>query len=222
MTSMFLPPTIVDLTAKTSVVLRKGKAREMRMIDSVMLHQMAVYRGNVVANYMNTNAHFAVLADGTIMQLHPVDAMLWASNGFNDVGIAIEFAGNFPTDKGVYHKPDAYGRHIPPKAQIDAGCSLVRYLKETYNLDFVFAHRQGFVSDARLAKHNPLKFKSELDQGSVASKQTNQRSNCPGPHIWYGVGQWAINNLGMSDGGKGYKLADGDPIPDSWRIPPTS
>lgn len=220
MTSMFLPPTIVDVSDKTPVVLRKGNAREKRMIDSVILHQMAVSRGSVAANYMKTNAHFAVLPDGTIMQLHPADAMLWASNGFNDVGIAIEFAGNFPTDKGVYHKPDDYGRHIPPKAQIDAGCALVRYLRDQWDLDFVFAHRQGYVSDTRLYGRNP--FKSELQQGSVPSKQTNQRSNCPGPHIWYGVGEWAIQNLGMSDGGAGYKLADGDPIPDSWRKPPTT
>lgn len=215
----FLKPPIVDVTDKTSVVLRKGKARELGMIDSVVLHQMAVQRGSVVANYMNTNAHFAVLPDGTIMQLHPVQAMLWASNGFNDVGIAIEFAGNFPTDKGVYWKPDSYGRHIPPKTQIDAGRSLVRYLKGQYDLDFVFAHRQGYVSKARLASANP--FRSELRQGSVPSPQTNQKSNCPGPHIWYGVGEWALSHLGMSDGGKDYKLADGDPIPDSWRRQPT-
>jgi hypothetical protein len=54
-----------------------------------------------------------------------------------------------------------------------------------------------------------------LRQGSVSSPQVNQRSNCPGPDIWYGVGEWGLANLQLSDGGKGYKLADGDPIPDS-------
>ena len=33
------------------------------------------------------------------------------------------------------------------------------------------------------------------------------------------VGEWGLANLQLSDGGKGYKLADGDPIPDSWRKP---
>lgn len=220
MVSMYLPPKIVDVTDKTSVALRKGTARQTHMIDAVVLHQMAVLRGSVVANYMKTNAHFAVLPDGTIMQLHPVESLLWASNGFNDVGIAIEFAGNFPNEKGAYYQPGSYGSHIPPKTQIDAGCSLVRYLKEQHDLDFVFAHRQGYVSKARLTGADP--FRSELRQGSVSSPQINQKSNCPGPHIWYGVGEWAIAHLGMSDGGKGYKLADGDPIPDSWRKAPTT
>ena len=88
---------------------------------------------------------------------------------------------------------------------------------ETAKIEFVFAHRQGYVSDARLKGPNP--FRSELRQGSVSSPQTNERSNCPGPDVWYGVGEWGLTNLQLSDGGKGYKLADGDPIPDSWRKP---
>ncbi len=47
----------------------------------------------------------------------------------------------------------------------------------------------------------------------------NARGNCPGPDIWYNVGEWAVRELAMSDGGKGYKEGNGSPIPDNWRRP---
>ena len=52
----------------------------------------------------------------------------------------------------------------------------------------------------------------------VAHRQSSeQRENDPGPDIWYHVGQWAINNLGLTDGGPGYKIDKGNAIPDLWR-----
>jgi hypothetical protein len=49
-------------------------------------------------------------------------------------------------------------------------------------------------------------------------QSSDSRTNDPGPEIWYGVGQWAVENLGLKDGGPGYKhSAGGAPIPDEWR-----
>ena len=31
------------------------------------------------------------------------------------------------------------------------------------------------------------------------------------------MGQWAIDNLGLNDGGPGFKVGTGNPIPDLWR-----
>ena len=209
-------PNIQDVTAKTNTHLRHG-TRVPTMIDAAVLHQTAFTRGNTPELYLTINAHFVVLPNGLILHLHPIEANLWASNAFNDVGIAIEFVGNFPTEKGVWWEGNTYGRHTPTRDQINSGRDLLRHLVNAVDIDFVFAHRQGYVSEARLTGPDP--FRSELRQGSVSSPQVNQRSNCPGPDIWYGVGEWGLANLQLSDGGKGYKLADGDPIPDSWRKP---
>jgi hypothetical protein len=218
---------IVDMTGKTASVtkdfgspigtvhVRRGP-RTLAMVDAVVLHQTAMSRGNTVDLYLNTNAHFVVLPDGKLLQLHPVDVLLWASNAFNDVGIAIEFVGNFPTFKGVYWSED---KKPPLKStlspqQISGGRDLVTHLKKTYDLDFVFAHRQGFGRKDRVG------FVSELRQGTIPGKHSiyyNDRENCPGPDIWFNVAEWAITNLGLSDGGKDYALADGDPIPPEWR-----
>ena len=79
--------------------------------------------------------------------------------------------------------------------QIDGGRDLVKYLNETYSISFVFVHRQGEAEDLR--------------------------GNYPRPDIWYNIGEWAVGELGMNDGGKGYKEWNGSPIPDSWRRPRT-
>jgi hypothetical protein len=75
------------------------------------------------------------------------------------------------------------------QAQIDAGRTLVKYLIKKIGLTHVLAHRQS----------------------------SGSRENDPGPDIWYGVGQWAVDNLGMKDGGPGFKIDSGNPIPDEWR-----
>ncbi|HWA61026.1 MAG TPA: peptidoglycan recognition family protein [Caulobacteraceae bacterium] len=207
-------PNLQDMTDKTSVALRKG-TRTPSIVDAAVLHQTSYTRGSTPNLYLTVNAHFVVLPDGLILQLHPITSLLWASNAFNDVGIAIEFVGNFATERGVWWRPNEYGRHTPTAAQIQSGRDLLRHLANSAGIEFVFAHRQGYVSDARL--NGPDPFRSELRQGSVSSPQVNERSNCPGPDIWFGVGEWGLSNLQLSDGGPGYKLADGDPIPDAWR-----
>ncbi len=218
---------IVDLTGKTAgvtkdfgspigtVLVRRG-LRTLGMVDAVVLHQTAMSRGSTPDLYLNTNAHFVVLPDGKLLQLHPVDVTLWASNAFNDVGIAIEFVGNFATFKGVYWAESGKAplKSTLSQQQISGGRDLVSHLKNTYDLDFVFAHRQGFIRADRTG------YVSELRQGSVPGTHSiyyNDRENCPGPDIWFNVAEWAITNLGLSDGGKDYALADGDPIPPEWR-----
>jgi len=160
-----------------------------------VLHQTSFSRGSAPDNYLTVHAHFVVLPEGTIVQLHPIETYLVASSAFNDDAISVEVVGNFPDERGHYWKPGEYGRSVLSPQQIDGGCDLVRYLRDTYGVSFIFAHRQGEVEDSR--------------------------GNCPGPDVWYNIGQWAVNELGLSDGGKGYKEGKGSPIPDSWRRPRT-
>lgn len=181
---------IIDLTAKTPNDRRKG-TRGPGVVDALVLHQMACcFRPrNPLERFRTIVAHFAITADGRILQLHPTSALLWASNGFNRRSVAVEFAGNFPNTRGRWWQGDRFGRNQVTQAQIDAGRRLIRHLRSTLGIRYVFAHRQSSAS----------------------------RDNDPGPDIWFHVGQWAIANLGMSDGGPRYKLGTGNPIPDAWR-----
>jgi hypothetical protein len=59
---------------------------------------------------------------------------------------------------------------------------------DTIGITYVFTHRQG----------------------------TRGHTNCCGPDVWFNVGQWAVA-MGMSDGGVGFTMGDGLPIPNAWR-----
>ncbi len=68
----------------------------------------------------------------------------------------------------------------PPLAQLRAGRELVSYLKSRHSVSNIFAH----------AQFTP--------------------KNCPGPQIWYNVGEWAVSN-GLSSSRRGR------PITPTWR-----
>lgn len=183
-----LTKRIQDRTDQTPRANRKG-TRDLKKVDALVLHQMAFSQGSNNTHYDTVVAHFAILPDGQILQLHPLSAMLWASNGFNARSVAVEFAGNFPDTKGKCWSAKTNGCHRVTPEQIDAGCYLVDHLIREMGLTHVFAHRQSLAS----------------------------RANDPGPDIWAGVGQWAVENRGLSDGGPHFKVDGGKPIPDTWR-----
>jgi hypothetical protein len=70
----------------------------------------------------------------------------------------------------------------PGAIQLTAGRELVSYLRANHAIHSIFGHIQFTVK------------------------------NCPGPHIWYNVGEWAIRN-GMTRSGRGR------PIPTEWQSP---
>lgn len=181
---------IIDLTASADKSHRKGN-RDPKTVYALVLHQMAccANRKDPLKNYLKTKSHFVILRDGNILQLHPVSALLWASNGFNARSVAVEFAGNFPNTLGKWWQGDKYGKNHPTQAQFESGRYLVRYLMQTIKLTHVLAHRQS----------------------------SGTRQNDPGPDIWVQVGQWAIDKLGLKDGGPGFKIGSGNPIPENWR-----
>jgi N-acetyl-anhydromuramyl-L-alanine amidase AmpD len=176
---------IVDLTRESPKSKRHERACK---IDAVVLHQTGFSRGLDPQRYLKVTAHFVVLADGTVLQLHPVTARLSASDGFNCKSVSVEFVGNFPSISGKWWRPHEYGANEVTPEQIEAGRALLRAL-EGIGVRNVFAHRQS----------------------------SSSRGNDPGPDLWRGVGQWAIDKLGFSDGGRGYAIDDGNPIPDEWR-----
>lgn len=181
---------IIDLTGQADKSVRQG-ARDLTKVKALVLHQMACcfQRKDPLKGYLRLKAHFAILPDGKILQIHPVAQLIWASNGFNNGSVAVEFAGNFPNTKGKWWEGAKFGRNQVTPAQIEAGRRLIRHLVSTIGLRTVLAHRQSSAT----------------------------RENDPGPDIWHHVGQWAVENLGLKDGGPGFKVGGGNPIPDLWR-----
>jgi N-acetylmuramoyl-L-alanine amidase/Putative peptidoglycan binding domain len=179
---------IEDRTHLTPKDKRK-KTRPEADVYALVLHQTAFSRGNDPTRYDTVTAHYVILPNGQILQLHPISAYLWASNGFNARSVAVEFVGNFPSIRGRCWKPQSYGCHTLSQEQIGAGRYLVEHLIRTIGLTHILAHRQS----------------------------SGTRENDPGPDIWCQVGEWAINTHGLRDGGTGFKIGTGKSIPDTWR-----
>ncbi len=173
--------------------------RDPRTIWAFVLHQMAFKRsgrGTGVysdpESYLNTGSHFCILLDGRIVQLHPFSRMIWHGNCLSPRSVAVEFEGNFPDIKGrwwVDKKSKVQNRDMPTPAQFEAGRFLASYLKLVLGTTHIMAHRQS----------------------------SSSRTNDPGPAIWSNVGEWAIQNLGMTDGGASFKCGTGNPILPEWR-----
>jgi hypothetical protein len=190
--------TIEDRRDFGALRLPSKKVRGPRRASDVtglVLHQMGFSRGNDLRRYDGVTAHYVIMPDGQIGWLHEHEKALHASDkGFNPTTVACEFAGNLPSIRGRWHKPDLFGtQHLTPR-QVSAGRFLVKHLANEGVITQVFAHIQAGGAN---------------------------RGNCPGPDIWSSVGQWAVQKLGLSDGGPGHVRENssgmGLPIPDAWR-----
>lgn len=173
--------------------------RDPRKVYAFVLHHMAFKRWNPKTkaysnpeSYLATGAHFCIMLDGRIIQLHACSRMIWHGNCVSPGSVAVEFEGNFPNIKGSWWiNKDAKipDKDKPTPAQFESGKFLTSYLKTVLGITHILAHRQS----------------------------SDSRENDPGPDIWYNVGQWAIDKLGLTDGGPTFKCGTGKPILPEWR-----
>jgi len=185
-------------TLTTKYILQKF--RDPRKIFALVLHHMAMKRWNMKSkklsdpeSYLATGAHFCILLDGKIIQLHPISREIWHSHCTSPGSVGVEFEGNFPNIHNKWYTFTYNGKLIvnedhPTQAQYESGRFLASYLKSVLGITRILAHAQS-----------------------------SNKDNDPGPDIWYNVGQWSIDKLGLSDGGPKSFCDDGTPIPAVWR-----
>lgn len=146
-------------------------------------------------------AHAQMWADGTATQIVPLEARLKSSsNSANAHCIAIEFDGNFEGEpgQGNFWNPEKFGAHHLTSMQCSAGRAIISECVRIFpSIRNIYAHRQWGVS----------------------KKGKPNKHLCPGHEIWTHVGEWAIREFGLSDGGPGWRHC-GVAIPDSWRGEP--
>lgn len=184
--------TIADLRAQAPAdyILRDRPAEE---VTAVVLHQTA-FGGWAPTNpnWAKIKSHYVVRRDGTVqVNFDPTRRLRYGSNKANAFAVTIEHEGNYPSAAGEWWEGDKFGRYnlADAPAQVAASRRLIELLSEQYPLEHVYAHRQW-------------------DSG---------KTNCPGPDIWREVGEYAVKQLGLSDGGPGWHAEGGLAIPESWR-----
>lgn len=164
-----------------SILTRRGSTtRSRERIDAIVLHQMSFSRGSGTERFDTVIAHFAVLLDGTVLQLRNYEDIL--NDAYGGRGVEIEFEGHFPCG-GRGHG----GVLLPTAVQIVSGRELAaQIVNDLGTVRGIYAHRH----------FNP-----------------EQKGCCPGPHVWFNVGEWAARSMNLNTSPAGARGS----IPDSWR-----
>ncbi|MDC0720662.1 peptidoglycan recognition protein family protein [Nannocystis bainbridge] len=187
-----LPVALVDLRGKApkSYIRRRRSPSDVR---ALVLHQTGFTWQPSNPKWAEVRAHFVVRRDGSVvMNFDPIQQMRFGSSLANPFSITIEFEGNYPSADGKWWKPEAFGANHLQDApqQVNAGRRLIAGLRQLYpSITHVYAHRQWEA----------------------------KKSNCPGPDLWRSIGEYAINQLGLKDGGADWHYTGGMAIPASWR-----
>lgn len=183
---------LVDLRGKAPAdyIVRERPAEE---VTTIVLHQTGFGGWKPDnPNWAKIKSHFVVRRDGKVqVNFDPTKRLRYGSNKANAHGITIEHEGNYPSADGKYWEGDKFGEYVLAEApaQVAASRRLVELLSERYPIENINAHRQW-------------------DAG---------KTNCPGPDLWRAVGEYAVHQLGLTDGGPGWHAEGGLAIPETWR-----
>jgi N-acetyl-anhydromuramyl-L-alanine amidase AmpD len=191
-----------DRRASASLAGQKhdGGSRPWNRITGICLHQTACNLGENPPRWDTVGAHLGITRQGKVVWLHDFDRIIWHGNGWNAQTVGIEMDGLYAGVQGdattVWDDPETPFREqaqTPTPELIHATQGACRWIfdevaKHGGKVTALVAHRQSSTS----------------------------RRNDPGSALWQGVALPLIRELGLSDGGPGFKLVDGYPIPEAW------
>lgn len=200
----FVPPDVF----RASMFDRRSDAhpkyapipRVWSKVTGVCLHQTACNMGERIARYDTIGAHFVVTRAGKVLWMHDLDRVVVHGHGWNAQCVGIEIDGLYAGVEGdpstVWDDPTTgvreVAQHVTPEA-MESARQLVRWIVGE-------VERNG-------GKVNAL----------VAHRQAaDSRRNDPGSAIWQAVALPLHAELGLTDGGVGFRLGTGYPIPEAW------
>lgn len=172
-----------------------GVVRDWSKIEGVMLHQTGCRMSENESVWQPVNAHCGVTREGKIILMHNFQWEIWHGHNLSPETIGIEVEGNFYGMEGV--KGTFWKQGGGPHELNDMQKTALDNLFDLIHVEFdknggkftkVFAHRQA----------------------------SDQRENDPGESIWKYAGVPWQEKLGADDGGEGYKVKSGKPIPREW------
>jgi N-acetyl-anhydromuramyl-L-alanine amidase AmpD len=182
-------------------------ARPWSKVTGITLHQTACEMGLHVARYDTIGAHFVVMRDGIALWMHDATRLIGHGGqrnpphaGWNPQCIGIEidglFAGIAGDPRTVWDDPSTkvHEHDIPPTdEQIVTTKNLCRWIVGDVaahggKIGALVAHRQA----------------------------SSDRESDPGSAVWQQVAMPLHAELGLTDGGPGFTVGYGLPIPVEW------
>lgn len=174
--------------------------RSWTKVTGICLHQTACVLGERPARWNGVGCHIGITRSGKVIWLHDFDKLVVHGNGWNaqTVGIEIDglYAGIDGEQRTVWDDPDTPSREqgmaLTPEA-IEAARQTIRWIcaevkRHGGHVRALVAHRQSSAT----------------------------RRNDPGSAIWQSVALPMQRELGLSDGGAGFAIGQGRPIPTAW------
>lgn len=175
-------------------------SRPWRKVTGICLHQTACVLGERVGRWDTVGAHVGVTRAGKVIWLHGFDRVVAHGNGWNAQTVGIEIDGLYAGVEGdestVWNDPCTPQRELGqelPEVQAEAARDVIRWIvRETEAnggaIRALVAHRQS----------------------------SDSRRDDPGSAIWQRVALPLAAELELSDGGAGFRLGEGRPIPEAW------
>jgi N-acetyl-anhydromuramyl-L-alanine amidase AmpD len=167
-------------------------------VRGITLHQTACVLGTRDERWDTLGAHFGVMRSGRVVWLHDLNKVVWHAQGWSQQCIGIEIDGLFPGDAehNVWDNPQtSIHEQATPllDVQVTATLQLIRWLytevqRNGGGLKVLGAHRQAYA----------------------------ERRDDPGAEIWQRIALPASSELGLNDGGPGFKIGTGRAIPHTW------
>jgi hypothetical protein len=178
----------------------RTSARAWRKVTGICLHQTACLLGERPERWDTVGCHVGITRAGKVVWLHDFNRVVAHGNGWNAGTVGIEIDGLYAGVEGdpstVWDDPSTPSREAGmalPEAQATTARDVVRWIAREV------AANGGKVS------------------ALVAHRQSSgDRRNDPGSAIWQRVALPMSAELELGDGGAGFKLGDGKPIPEAW------
>lgn len=191
--------SIFDRRAQASSRYVYGR-RPWSKITGICLHQTACNMGERLERYDGIGAHFVVTRAGKVLWMHALDLLVAHGNGWNNQCVGIEVDGLYAGVAGdpstTWNDPSTPHREVAQTLTAEAAESarqLIRWIVEEI--------KRGGGACTKLVAHR---------------QASDSRRDDPGSEIWQQVALPLHAELGMDDGGVGFKIGDGLPIPEAW------
>ncbi len=174
-------------------------------IDTIVLHQTGVWMTDTPERFQRLKAHVGVLRNGELLNttgfdvphpenesrgpcivlVHGLNDYLWHANELNAQSVGIEVNGKYDGVHGGEQPNPPVHQIVNAQQAVSFVCNMVR--AHGGQVRNILPHRVSSMT----------------------------RRSDPGEAIWKGVGRWAQDKVGLSDGGPGF-VAGGRPIPEAW------
>jgi hypothetical protein len=165
-------------------------------VIGVCLHQTSCSMPSKASGWDRLSAHVGITQEGKVILVNGFDSMIWHAQKLSARTIGIEIEGNFFGDESKpwsLWKPGGGPDHLNEKMMV-ALDTLYDYLEDWFGRfskwKYIHAHRQS----------------------------SKARRSDPGAEIWNAVAIPWMQRSGADDGGEGFYLWKGRPIPNSWDV----